>query len=168
MNAIAPIVTMPFLMTYTTINYAYFAMAMSYDMQKSKTEIKKDEKNDSDMNHEPEVLSNGYEQLDGQIMEEIVNYKNEDNTNGNSNRGTYSANKTHSKGEGTELKDMNSIPEPEIELFNNGDSFQIISEMSGEKTSTDCKTVIPNGGEFSEVHLGPCQTTMMELFRGNS
>ena len=126
-------------------------MAMSYDMQKGKTEIKKAEKKDSGMNNEPEVSPNGYEQLDGQIMEEIVKGKNKDNTNGSSYRGTYIASKTHSIGEGTELKDMNSILEPEIELFNNDDSFQTMSEMPEWKTSADCKTVIPNGGEFSEV-----------------
>ena len=126
-------------------------MAMSYDMQKGKTEIKKAEKKDSGMNNEPEVSPNGYEQLDGQIMEEIVKGKNKDNTNGSSYRDTYIASKTHSIGEGTELKDMNSILEPEIELFNNDDSFQTMSEMPEWKTSADCKTVIPNGGEFSEV-----------------
>ena len=156
-------------MTYTTINYAYFAMAMSYDMQKNKSEISNDEKKDSGMTNKAEVLSNGYEQLDGQIMGEIVNDKNEDNTDGNSyNRDTYSANKTHSMGEGTELKDMNSIPEPEIELFDNGDSFQTISEMPERGANTDSKTVISNGGEFSEVYLEPIQTSMMELIRGNS
>ena len=126
-------------------------MAMSYDMQKGKTEIKKAEKKDSGMNNEPEVSPNGYEQLDGQIMEEIVKGKNKDNTNGSSYRDTYIASKTHSIGEGTELKDMNSILEPEIELFNNDDSFQTMSEMPEWKTSADCKTVIPNGGKFSEV-----------------
>ena len=144
-------------MTYTTINYAYFAMAMSYDMQKGKTEIKKAEKKDSGMNNEPEVSPNGYEQLDGQIMEEIVKGKNKDNTNGSSYRDTYIASKTHSTGEGTELKDMNSILEPEIELFNNDDSFQTMSEMPERKTSADCETVIPNGGEFSEVFLSERQ-----------
>ena len=126
-------------------------MAMSYDMQKGKTEIKKAEKKDSGMNNEPEVSPNGFEQLDGQIMEEIVKGKNKDNTNGSSYRDTYIASKTHSIGEGTELKDMNSILEPEIELFNNDDSFQTMSEIPEWKTSADCKTVIPNGGEFSEV-----------------
>lgn len=34
LNTLAPIVTMPFLATYTAINYSYFAMAMSYDIKK--------------------------------------------------------------------------------------------------------------------------------------
>ncbi|XP_066936337.1 solute carrier family 12 member 8-like [Clytia hemisphaerica] len=37
LNQLAPIVTMPFLMTYTIINYAYFAMAMSYDVKLKQT-----------------------------------------------------------------------------------------------------------------------------------
>lgn len=33
LNALAPIVTMPFLLTYASIDYAYFKLAMSYDMR---------------------------------------------------------------------------------------------------------------------------------------
>lgn len=33
LNALAPIVTMPFLLTYAAIDYAYFKLAMSYDMR---------------------------------------------------------------------------------------------------------------------------------------
>lgn len=37
LNKLAPIVTMPFLTTYMAINYAYFAMAMSYDVKLKQT-----------------------------------------------------------------------------------------------------------------------------------
>lgn len=33
LNALAPIVTMPFLLTYAAIDYAYFKLAMSYDIR---------------------------------------------------------------------------------------------------------------------------------------
>ena len=33
LNALAPIVTMPFLLTYAAIDYAYFKLAMSYDLR---------------------------------------------------------------------------------------------------------------------------------------
>jgi len=42
LNALAPIVTMPFLTAYTTINYAYFAMAMSFDIKKEIIDSKGD------------------------------------------------------------------------------------------------------------------------------
>lgn len=35
-NTLAPIVTMPFLATYATIDYAYFALAMTADMQRAR------------------------------------------------------------------------------------------------------------------------------------
>ncbi|MPD00086.1 Solute carrier family 12 member 8 [Portunus trituberculatus] len=35
-NTLAPIVTMPFLATYATIDYAYFALAMTADMQRKR------------------------------------------------------------------------------------------------------------------------------------
>ena len=33
LNTLAPIVTMPFLLTYAAIDYAYFKLAMSYDIR---------------------------------------------------------------------------------------------------------------------------------------
>ena len=36
LNALAPIVTMPFLLTYAGIDYAYFKLAMSYDIKQRK------------------------------------------------------------------------------------------------------------------------------------
>jgi len=45
LNLLAPIVTMPFLMTFAIINYAYFAMAMSFDV-KLKTFIKQNNINE--------------------------------------------------------------------------------------------------------------------------
>ena len=36
LNALAPIVTMPFLLTYAGIDYAYFKLAMSYDVKQKK------------------------------------------------------------------------------------------------------------------------------------
>lgn len=33
LNALAPIVTMPFLVTYAAVDYAYFKLAMSYDIK---------------------------------------------------------------------------------------------------------------------------------------
>ena len=45
LNTLATIVTMPFLLTYIVINYAYFALAMSYELkqkQKQKAEQEKD------------------------------------------------------------------------------------------------------------------------------
>ena len=36
LNTLATIVTMPFLMTYTAINYSYFALAMSYEIKQQK------------------------------------------------------------------------------------------------------------------------------------
>lgn len=38
-NSLAPIVTMPFLLMYASVDYAYFALAMTYDLQ-SKREQK--------------------------------------------------------------------------------------------------------------------------------
>lgn len=35
-NSLAPIVTMPFLMTYACIDYTYFALAQSFDIQHQK------------------------------------------------------------------------------------------------------------------------------------
>lgn len=35
-NTLAPIVTMPFLATYAAIDYAYFALAMTADLQKAR------------------------------------------------------------------------------------------------------------------------------------
>lgn len=32
-NSLAPIVTMPFLMMYATVDYAYFALAQTFDIQ---------------------------------------------------------------------------------------------------------------------------------------
>lgn len=32
-NALAPIVTMPFLITYASIDYSYFALAQCFDLQ---------------------------------------------------------------------------------------------------------------------------------------
>lgn len=33
-NTLAPIVTIPFLLTYASVEYAYFSLAMSFDIQK--------------------------------------------------------------------------------------------------------------------------------------
>ena len=35
-NTLGPIVTMPFMLTYATVDYAYFALAMSYDKKKKR------------------------------------------------------------------------------------------------------------------------------------
>jgi potassium/chloride transporter 8 len=32
-NVLAPIVTIPFLLTYATVEYAYFSLAMTFDIQ---------------------------------------------------------------------------------------------------------------------------------------
>lgn len=37
-NTLAPIVTMPFLLTYACIDYAYFALAQTFDIQNSREE----------------------------------------------------------------------------------------------------------------------------------
>ncbi|CAN8018061.1 unnamed protein product, partial [Ixodes persulcatus] len=37
-NTLAPIVTIPFLLTYACVEYAYFSMAMTYDMQRRRNE----------------------------------------------------------------------------------------------------------------------------------
>lgn len=36
LNALAPIVTMPYLVTYAAVDYAYFKLAMSYDIQQQR------------------------------------------------------------------------------------------------------------------------------------
>jgi len=36
-NFLAPIVTMPFLVTYIAVDYAYFSLAMSYDLRSSRS-----------------------------------------------------------------------------------------------------------------------------------
>ena len=38
LNTLAPIVTMPFLMTYAAIDYAYFALAQSFNIQQAREE----------------------------------------------------------------------------------------------------------------------------------
>lgn len=38
LNTLAPIVTMPFLLTYATIDYAYFALAQSFNIQQAREE----------------------------------------------------------------------------------------------------------------------------------
>lgn len=38
LNTLAPIVTMPFLLTYATIDYAYFALAQSFNIQQVREE----------------------------------------------------------------------------------------------------------------------------------
>ena len=35
MNTLGPLVTMPFMLTYAAVDYAYFALAMSYDKKKA-------------------------------------------------------------------------------------------------------------------------------------
>ena len=35
-NTLAPIVTMPFILTYATVDYAYFVLAMSFDKRKAR------------------------------------------------------------------------------------------------------------------------------------
>ncbi|KFM62982.1 Solute carrier family 12 member 8, partial [Stegodyphus mimosarum] len=37
-NTLAPIVTIPFLLTYATVEYAYFSLAMTFDLQKRREE----------------------------------------------------------------------------------------------------------------------------------
>lgn len=37
-NVLGPIVTMPFMVTYAAVDYAYFALAMSYDMRARREE----------------------------------------------------------------------------------------------------------------------------------
>lgn len=37
-NTLGPIVTMPFMLTYAFVDYAYFALAMSFDQQKAREE----------------------------------------------------------------------------------------------------------------------------------
>lgn len=37
-NMLAPIVTMPFLLTYACIDYAYFALAQTFDIQNNREE----------------------------------------------------------------------------------------------------------------------------------
>lgn len=37
-NTLAPIVTMPFLLTYACIDYAYFALAQTFDIQNKREE----------------------------------------------------------------------------------------------------------------------------------
>lgn len=37
-NTLAPIVTMPFLLTYACIDYAYFALAQTFDLQQQREE----------------------------------------------------------------------------------------------------------------------------------
>ncbi|XP_074656364.1 solute carrier family 12 member 8-like isoform X2 [Tubulanus polymorphus] len=37
-NTLGPIVTMPFMLTYAAVDYAYFALAMSFDIQKTREE----------------------------------------------------------------------------------------------------------------------------------
>ncbi len=41
-NQLGPIVTMPFLLTYAAMDYAYFALAMSYSKNKESKEKEKD------------------------------------------------------------------------------------------------------------------------------
>ena len=41
-NELGPIVTMPFLLTYAAMDYAYFALAMSYSKNKEVKEKEKD------------------------------------------------------------------------------------------------------------------------------
>ncbi|XP_006822602.1 solute carrier family 12 member 8-like [Saccoglossus kowalevskii] len=48
-NELGPIVTMPFLLTYAVVDYAYFALAMSYD--KKKTELPAKSEQDSLLSH---------------------------------------------------------------------------------------------------------------------
>ncbi|XP_077991345.1 solute carrier family 12 member 8-like isoform X2 [Glandiceps talaboti] len=43
LNALGPIVTMPFLLTYAIVDYAYFSLAMSYDTQKAGVQQDKSE-----------------------------------------------------------------------------------------------------------------------------
>ena len=40
-NRLAPIVTLPFLMTYAGIDYAYFALAHAYDVQQQQSRTQK-------------------------------------------------------------------------------------------------------------------------------
>ncbi|XP_070556312.1 solute carrier family 12 member 8-like [Ptychodera flava] len=49
-NALGPIVTMPFLLTYAVVDYSYFALAMSYDKHKTGDEKDKSEQ-DSLLSH---------------------------------------------------------------------------------------------------------------------
>ena len=45
LNTLATIATMPFLLTYITINYAYFALAMSYDLKQQQKQDELQQKN---------------------------------------------------------------------------------------------------------------------------
>ena len=58
LNALATIVTMPFLATYTAINYSYFAMAMSFDIKME--EVRKTET----------PIKNGYGTIDNKSVKE--------------------------------------------------------------------------------------------------
>ncbi|XP_033099425.1 solute carrier family 12 member 8-like isoform X2 [Anneissia japonica] len=77
-NQLGPIVTMPFMLTYAGVDYAYFALAMSYDKKKlEKTQKKMSEKQESFLSHlidknkdEQVVLPNGYGTMKNEEEEE--------------------------------------------------------------------------------------------------
>lgn len=53
-NTLAPIVTMPFLLTYAAIDYAYFALAQTFDIQHQKEErFSQNKKDETDWDPAP-------------------------------------------------------------------------------------------------------------------
>ena len=57
LNALAPIVTMPFLLTYAAIDYAYFKLAMSYDIREQQKLTGRNKPPDSTKTDETKLIS---------------------------------------------------------------------------------------------------------------
>lgn len=57
LNALAPIVTMPFLLTYAAIDYAYFKLAMSYDIREQQKLAGRNKPPDSTKTDETKLIS---------------------------------------------------------------------------------------------------------------
>lgn len=72
-NTLAPIVTMPFLLTYACIDYAYFALAQSFDIQHQKEQRFHRTKNNSVVDYEGVSPTTEISDLDNLFPERTLN-----------------------------------------------------------------------------------------------
>ena len=61
LNALAPIVTMPFLLTYAAIDYAYFKLAMSYDIRQQQKLLERKPSSDLKKSPESRLISSDFQ-----------------------------------------------------------------------------------------------------------
>ena len=132
LNALAPIVTMPFLLTYAAIDYSYFKLAMSYDIRQQQ---KFAERKPQDLKKSDETR--------------LISSENK----GNGKKMSYGSGtfEKHDFGEFNQQDAMEKDDSQEKENVNKDDSFSVNSSPLGQNTG---ETKVDVQAEDASVERG--------------